>query len=111
MSDDINEMVEQIQAIQHDISELTGPFLLLAAPQNDEKTARELHQRLQRPRRLNLMLGGSQSENCDRYFDTFDISVPRFNLRISMFVVHAADAEICLSNVKILVSKLSFSPI
>ena len=56
------------------------------------------------------VLGGGQSENCDRYFDTFDISVPRFNLRISMFVVHAA-AEICLSNVKILVSKLSFSPI
>ena len=56
------------------------------------------------------VLGGGQSENCDRYFDTFDISVSRFNLRISMFVVHAA-AEICLSNVKILVSKLSFSPI
>ena len=37
------------------------------------------------------VLGGGQSENCDRYFDTFDISVPRFNLRISMFVVHAAE--------------------
>ena len=57
-----------------------------------------------------LDVGGGQSENCDRYFDTFDISVSRFNLKISMFVVHAA-AEICLSNVKILVSKLSFSPI
>ena len=36
-----------------------------------------------------MFIGGGQSENCDRYFDTFDISVPRFNLRISMFVYAA----------------------